>query len=457
MIVVSEARMLNVVQTPAAHPGDVDDAAAAVRWADKALVLAEQIGRDDIRPRALVSKGTALTQMAGRIAEGMTVLEQARQEAADHGDAWNHMRALRNMTDVGQLIWPPARIASALDEQRQVARRIGREGHADSNWAAAAANLAIIKGHLSQARHHLAEGRRFTPVLHGFERWAYADLEIALALEAGELADATSLLARAMEAGDGVHWNGSFDIRNAELAALEGDLVRAVDQFMRAIDGPGSGSTSLDRRPPLMAAALTLLRCGADPAMVRPAVSALDRRWPPFPDTPLGIDRHVEGALLEAEHRPERAMTAYLEALADPFGHRPAHLSADAHQGVARCLLGTDRSGQARVHAEKATTLLELWPSWRTGPADALARRCSPAVRTSAGELTAREREVAALLTEGLTNGEVALRLFISTKTASVHVSNILAKLGMKSRAEVAAWAARHPAQAGLAAGPAPG
>jgi DNA-binding NarL/FixJ family response regulator len=60
---------------------------------------------------------------------------------------------------------------------------------------------------------------------------------------------------------------------------------------------------------------------------------------------------------------------------------------------------------------------------------------------------------VAALLAEGLSNGEVARRLYISTKTASVHVSNILGKLGMASRAEVAAWAVR----AGLARDPAPG
>ena len=50
---------------------------------------------------------------------------------------------------------------------------------------------------------------------------------------------------------------------------------------------------------------------------------------------------------------------------------------------------------------------------------------------------------MAALVAEGLSNGEVARRLFISSKTASVHVSNILAKLGMASRAEVAAWAVR--------------
>lgn len=57
--------------------------------------------------------------------------------------------------------------------------------------------------------------------------------------------------------------------------------------------------------------------------------------------------------------------------------------------------------------------------------------------------LTPREREVLALVAEGRTNGEVATRLFISTKTASVHVSNILAKLGAASRTEAAALARR--------------
>ena len=58
-------------------------------------------------------------------------------------------------------------------------------------------------------------------------------------------------------------------------------------------------------------------------------------------------------------------------------------------------------------------------------------------------ELTPREREVVTLLAEGLTNGEIAARLFISPKTASVHVSNILAKLSMTSRAEIAAYSVR--------------
>ena len=56
--------------------------------------------------------------------------------------------------------------------------------------------------------------------------------------------------------------------------------------------------------------------------------------------------------------------------------------------------------------------------------------------------LTAREFEVARLIAEGLTNGEIAERLDIAPKTASSHVEHILAKLGVTRRAEIAAWTA---------------
>lgn len=51
---------------------------------------------------------------------------------------------------------------------------------------------------------------------------------------------------------------------------------------------------------------------------------------------------------------------------------------------------------------------------------------------------------MAALIAEGLTNSQLAERLYISPKTAAVHVSNILAKLSLSGRAEIAAWAVRH-------------
>ncbi|HET6989398.1 MAG TPA: helix-turn-helix transcriptional regulator [Kribbella sp.] len=62
---------------------------------------------------------------------------------------------------------------------------------------------------------------------------------------------------------------------------------------------------------------------------------------------------------------------------------------------------------------------------------------------TPLSTLTAREREVLALLVAGRSNGEIAKELVISDKTASVHVSNILRKTGTGSRLEAAALASR--------------
>jgi non-specific serine/threonine protein kinase len=57
------------------------------------------------------------------------------------------------------------------------------------------------------------------------------------------------------------------------------------------------------------------------------------------------------------------------------------------------------------------------------------------------GQLTAREREVATLIARGWTNGQVADALVIDRRTAEGHVSRILGKLGLTSRAQIALWA----------------
>ncbi|MFD0536023.1 response regulator transcription factor [Actinomadura luteofluorescens] len=64
-----------------------------------------------------------------------------------------------------------------------------------------------------------------------------------------------------------------------------------------------------------------------------------------------------------------------------------------------------------------------------------------PAPVTPPSTLTAREREIARLVSRGLSNRGIADELVISPATAARHVTNILTKLGFSSRAQIAAWA----------------
>ena len=66
------------------------------------------------------------------------------------------------------------------------------------------------------------------------------------------------------------------------------------------------------------------------------------------------------------------------------------------------------------------------------------------AVKEAFGGLTARECEVVALVTQGLSNKGIAGRLVVSERTVEMHVGNALRKLGFTSRAQLAAWAAQH-------------
>src|SRR5204863_3116697 len=112
-----------------------------------------------------------------------------------------------------------------------------------------------------------------------------------------------------------------------------------------------------------------------------------------------------------------------------------------------RSLVALGRRDEALAVARAAQGDLARWPGWRRDEVNALVDRLvgsRPAPGGGDAELTAREREVAVLLADGLTNAELARRLYLSPKTAAIHVSNILHKLGLSSRTEVAD-AVRHP------------
>jgi predicted ATPase/DNA-binding CsgD family transcriptional regulator len=98
-----------------------------------------------------------------------------------------------------------------------------------------------------------------------------------------------------------------------------------------------------------------------------------------------------------------------------------------------------------RAFAEGASYSFDQAVSLALGEADAAGQPERTGVRAgsrrgTADGLTRREREVAALLAEGLTNKEIAGRLTISQRTVETHVDNILGKLGMNSRTQVASW-----------------
>jgi DNA-binding NarL/FixJ family response regulator len=136
-------------------------------------------------------------------------------------------------------------------------------------------------------------------------------------------------------------------------------------------------------------------------------------------------------------------------SLADPY------LVASArHQEAAALLASRGSRGRAIVALRAADAIVrDLRADPRCAEIGALARAAridlnqaavTPGLEpdpTGIG-LTPREREVLALLGNGLSNAQIARTLFISEKTASVHVSNILRKLGVTSRIQAAAAAA---------------
>ena len=152
--------------------------------------------------------------------------------------------------------------------------------------------------------------------------------------------------------------------------------------------------------------------------------------------------------LLEARGDLESALDDYEAAIARPATRCDPRRSAPRTSARAAASSRCAGSTRRRSTRRSRRALLARWGGTRVEELAVLRRRLGGGEPVEGpAELTPREREVAALLAEGLTNGELATRLFISPKTASVHVSNILAKLSMTSRAEIAAYAVR----AGLA------
>jgi len=180
------------------------------------------------------------------------------------------------------------------------------------------------------------------------------------------------------------------------------------------------------------------------------------------PKSVLGVDGRAWLARAEAEWRRAQGdndPAAWLAVL-DTFGPAFVYETARSRWRLAEALLEAGRRDEAQQEWQQATEaadqlgarplLTALANLGRRGRLSHDQGRPGGQVNVLRG-LTAREHEVLRLLAAGRTNREIATELFIAPKTASVHVSNILAKLGAASRTEAAAIA--HAEGIGLPAG----
>jgi DNA-binding CsgD family transcriptional regulator/tetratricopeptide (TPR) repeat protein len=417
---------------------------ATCEWSDKAHSLAVANGLDRVRLAAMVEKGSALQVVPEAVDEGRALLEAAAEEAERLGEHVLAARALNN------LVWQ-ARESSQVEKARALVPRVRRHAEAagfellaaDSGLEALAV-LAAADGDLGAALALLEQAAKEDPGYTWSSRCQVIGvLRAGLALEAGdlELAAARTAAAYPITARSRVGVLGL----EAHLAARRGevDALRArLAELVPAMEAEGFADASQ-----VHDIATAALAAGLPSAAVAPLV-ALAGRYAGHRLEPVHPWHQLLTAqLAEADGDHERARALYVAAAAAPdddAGVLVRHRGT-AHVGAARCAIAAGDLDAARAHAEAAGSLLARWRGWRVEELDAVRRRLGlqRAQGQGADELTPREREVAALLAGGLSNAGLAEQLFISPRTAAVHVSNILAKLGMASRTEIATWAVR--------------
>jgi DNA-binding CsgD family transcriptional regulator len=184
--------------------------------------------------------------------------------------------------------------------------------------------------------------------------------------------------------------------------------------------------------------------------------------WPRRPKSVLGVDGRAWLARAEAELLRARGDNdpAAWATVVTTFGPAFVYATARSRWRLAEALLETGRREEAQQewrlaievaeHLGALPLLAALTDLGRRGRLSRDQSRPGSQVSVVRG-LTAREHEVLLLLAAGRSNREIATELFIAPKTASVHVSNILGKLGAASRTEAAAIA--HAEGIGLPAG----
>lgn len=427
--------------------GDAD----AIAWARRAIEMARRLDLADVELAAEVEQGSAMLTNDERADEGrdrlMSVIERAIPGQPEH-DLFA-ARARFNLFWCERwfrwLDFPTQ--AVLLEDMKRAGERAGFESMATTGYANSRAELAYRQGDLAGVERWALESLRLGRSWQGQGAGQLYSLDVCdRLLDAGAVDKAAEVLASAA----GAEWP-SVRLRWATVAVSRGDVDGALSVIRETVDQRGADQWTIDVLRLLVP---LILHAGGGPAAIeplveaalatRPSASPMRRLWTACFSTQLRLAAGDATATLAAAQPLLEADRPDQPPGARPWRGKGPELGT-FYVTVARAHLALGETDAARDAVERAGELLERWGGFRKEQLDALQRRLAP--RSGPGRapeaLTRREREVVDLLAEGLSNAELAERLYISPKTAAVHVSNILAKLGFSSRAEVAAWAVR--------------
>ncbi len=380
------------------------------------------IGNVSVLGRCYVNHAHAL-EGVGRSADAVAAarggIEVVRRFGLSDAQAWLYCNLAESLFSLGR--WTEA------EEAALAARRLAAGAYPRATAARRLTQLALARGELDTAERELAMAREHQGTHNPQPQYTIPTLRYTLSLAAarGRIQDARAALDEALAAG---FPPGSQ--RHAWPLLLSAASAEA--------DAAGLPAAAPDR-----AEVLGRIRVAA-------------RRLPDALPVWQAYARLVDAELLRAEGRDTPSLWAEVVTAFEPLD-RP-YLLATARFHWARALLGSGADGAARRCALRPLALARSAAErMGAGPlrddTELLARRARLSLdETSADNhpdppeglgLTPRERDVLRLVAAGQSNRRIAEELFISPKTASVHVSNILAKLGVSSRGEAAALAHR--------------
>jgi ATP/maltotriose-dependent transcriptional regulator MalT len=411
------------------------DPATTARHAHQAVEIAREHGDADLEVWALSEEGRALVVM-GRVDEGMAMLDEA-VAAATAGDA-------RDLLIVGNTY---CNMLSACDRAADFARAVQwcqvvddftRRHHCPPvfNYCRVVySGILIATGRWDEAEEELKTALRTVEQAFPQEKVHSLSRLALLCVRRGRLEEAAQLLS-------GLETHGLATEASALLHMAHGEAALAIGLLERRIEALGNGLPAVPLLRLLVDARLGTGEIhGATVAASRLLAIAERSNRPPIQAMAFLALARVQLASDEAAHVAFEKASSLFDELGMAFD------AAITRMEWARALIPTDRE-IAREDARWALSTFErLGARPHADRAAALLRELGAGSRPRphvAGVLTRRENEVLDLLSHGLSNTEIAGRLFISPKTVEHHVGHILSKLGLRSRAEVVAWVLRH-------------